>query len=430
VRYLNPGLDPALLTSLLLALLIVIGAAWGVWAYRGWMAQRERRAAQTVAAVMSATTLRRSLPESLSVMLERTAETLGALSACLHVVEGYHLRLVHTVGVERLDLLAHVPIEEALVVDVIGSADGLVTAPLEFETPWAALASGQSLTLSAARIGSAARPAALMVLAWPATWQAESNAAAVAGVCRYAQQMLAEFDDIERRAQDVRTLTTALQRQELLARTMAHDLANKLVTACGLLHAAEDGPPVSDALRQLELMDTMLSDLLDPERPIEPEAVPVEEIVELAAGMMSRPQSEGLVCFNLAVEPGLPDVWGERLAILRVLDNLLMNAIRHNVDRPGVRVWLNVRRSEEALVFEVGDAGGGLAPETQSRLFEFGVRADSTGKVRGHGMGLWSCRRIVVAHGGSIWVESGPGQGARLFFTLPIAHSTELLHAD
>ena len=64
-----------LFASGLVALVVLLGALWGVWAYQQWTGRRERRATQVVAAVMAATTLRRSLPESLRNYL-KTHETV------------------------------------------------------------------------------------------------------------------------------------------------------------------------------------------------------------------------------------------------------------------------------------------------------------------------------------------------------------------
>jgi signal transduction histidine kinase len=438
MRYLNSGIDPTFLTGLL-GLLALIGVTlWGTWTFGQWRDQRERRAARALAAVMAATTLRRSLPESLSRLVERAVDELGAASGSLHVVVADLLQLVNSVGVEQLGRLAQVPLRDPLVQAAIEAVDGMLMAPLPDASPWTALSHGQSLTLAVVRLGGSAEPNGLLALAWPTAWQAEANSGAVIGIGRYAQQMILEYEEIERRAKDVQALTAGLQWNESLVRTAAHDLANRLTTACGLLSVMQEdntlsrkqAPLLGDALRQIEVMHTMLSDLRDPERSMEPERISVEDLVELAAAMMKQAQSEGAATFELDVEPSLPDLWGERLAILRVLDNLLMNAIRHNADEPGVRVWLRVQQAEAVVQFEVGDAGAGIAPEIQVRLFEFGVRADSTGKVKGQGMGLWSCRRIIEAHGGRIWMQSEVGRGTRFFFTIPIAPQLSISPGD
>ncbi len=145
----------------------------------------------------------------------------------------------------------------------------------------------------------------------------------------------------------------------------------------------------------------------------------VEELVELAAGLMAVYQEDQAIDYKLDIAPGLPDVWAERVEVLRVLDNLLTNAVRHNADRSSLRVWMRVRRDGAAVQFEIGDDGNGFDPAVRDSLFDFGVTTDSTGRARAHGMGLWSCQRIIQAHGGRIWAEAEPGQGARFTFTLP-----------
>jgi signal transduction histidine kinase len=164
----------------------------------------------------------------------------------------------------------------------------------------------------------------------------------------------------------------------------------------------------------------MLDDLTNPDRAIEPARVPVEGLMELLGGLMSL-RVRGANRFVLDVPTSLPDLWCERIAILRVFDNLLTNAIRHNPEADGLRIWIRARLVNQMIEFEVGDSGQGIPPEAQAQLFEFGYRLDSTGRVKGQGMGLWSCRRIVEAHGGRIWVKSAPGKGAQFFFTLPVA---------
>lgn len=418
---------PFLIGYIVLGLPLLAGLLWGAWQLGQWSARRESQTANALNAVMAATVLRRSRSETLGRILEETTSHLQATSGCIHLVnrEGRGLGLVHATGIERLDLLTDLSPRDGVVSQLNSADDEAIVAPLDPESPWAAMSAGRWLTLLAVRLGGRTRPTGLMVLGWPTRRETETNISVVTSIAHYASQVLTEYDEIERRAGDLHTLSVALQRSEALARTAAHDLANKFIAARGLLSSLaeaeqdEHGTLLQDSLAQMNLIEAMLEDFQSPDRPIEPERVPVEELIKLAAGMMARHQADSPFEFSLTVPPGLPDLWGERVGILRVLDNLLANAIRHNADCPQLNIWLNARQSEGWIEFEVGDDGVGISEEARSQLFEFGYRADSTGKVKGHGMGLWSCRRIVEAHGGRIWVESEMDRGSRFMLTLP-----------
>ncbi|MFQ3663192.1 MAG: ATP-binding protein, partial [Chloroflexaceae bacterium] len=84
-------------------------------------------------------------------------------------------------------------------------------------------------------------------------------------------------------------------------------------------------------------------------------------------------------------------------------------------------VTLAVRAHPSEVLFEVRDTGTGIAPEDLPRIFDRFYRADRsrTRSSGGAGLGLAIARRIVEAHGGRIWAESMPGQGATVRFTLP-----------
>lgn len=106
--------------------------------------------------------------------------------------------------------------------------------------------------------------------------------------------------------------------------------------------------------------------------------------------------------------------------VQQVLLNLVGNAVEHSV--AGGQVWLSSCWNNQEIVFTVRDEGPGIAPEDQVRLFTAFTRAGTqkTAGERSVGLGLSIARLIVEAHGGQIWVESTPGQGARFKFSLPI----------
>jgi signal transduction histidine kinase len=86
------------------------------------------------------------------------------------------------------------------------------------------------------------------------------------------------------------------------------------------------------------------------------------------------------------------------------------------------RVIIRVSESDGAFVASVSDTGPGIAPADQQRIFEEFQQADTanTRKSGGTGLGLAIARRILAMHGGQLWVESTPGQGATFWFRVPI----------
>ncbi len=105
----------------------------------------------------------------------------------------------------------------------------------------------------------------------------------------------------------------------------------------------------------------------------------------------------------------------------RLLDNLLSNAVKFSPPRSEVRVEL-VLAADEAVI-RVRDQGPGILPEERERLFKPFERlsARPTAGEKSLGLGLAIAEGIALAHGGRIWVESEPGQGATFCFTLPMA---------
>jgi signal transduction histidine kinase len=103
-------------------------------------------------------------------------------------------------------------------------------------------------------------------------------------------------------------------------------------------------------------------------------------------------------------------VFGNADLLAQVLTNILQNARAHTENGT---VAVSAKRSGNEITVTARDTGSGISPEILPRVFERGV---STG---GTGYGLFLCKIAVESHGGRIWIESEPGGGTAVFYTLP-----------
>jgi len=128
-----------------------------------------------------------------------------------------------------------------------------------------------------------------------------------------------------------------------------------------------------------------------------------------------------------AAEPGLPitcdapgpvPVVADVNRIRQVVDNLLTNAVKY---APGSSIRVEARTEGETAVLSVSDQGPGMSEEQAARAFEPFYQGDQpTAMAGGVGLGLHITRRIVEAHGGSIRVESRPGEGTTFYLDFPM----------
>ena len=110
-----------------------------------------------------------------------------------------------------------------------------------------------------------------------------------------------------------------------------------------------------------------------------------------------------------------------RTRVGQVLRNLLNNGVAHTPS--GGEITVSARAMDQEVAVSVRDTGSGIAPEHLPYVFDRFYRADKSRarQTGGAGLGLAIVKQLVVAHGGSISVESVPGQGSSFTFTLPIA---------
>ena len=113
----------------------------------------------------------------------------------------------------------------------------------------------------------------------------------------------------------------------------------------------------------------------------------------------------------------LPRVRGDYSQLFRVFQNLLTNALKYKSERP-LEVTISAEETGTEWHLKVKDNGLGFKQEFADKMFVIFQRLHTADKFAGSGIGLPICRRIVEAHGGSIWAEGALGQGATIHFTL------------
>src|SRR5204862_6359411 len=145
----------------------------------------------------------------------------------------------------------------------------------------------------------------------------------------------------------------------------------------------------------------------------------LEAVEPLVHRAQSDPASRG-IDIDTNVSSNLPSVLGDRVQLLQVLLNLVVNGMdaMSSVDEPERRLDIlgrpDTRDGGPAARISVQDRGVGLDAGRMDRLFE----AFYTTKPHGMGMGLAICRSIIDAHGGRLWAESNQGPGATFSFSL------------
>ena len=173
---------------------------------------------------------------------------------------------------------------------------------------------------------------------------------------------------------------------------------------------------VGDGVRRIDLLSQGLSGYALALR-IDDGAFRPAPMDVLLRGALARLQKEVRENQAEVTYDGLPRLTGDPDRLVNVFEHLLSNALRHRgAEAP--RIHVSAEKRETEWLFGVRDNGPGLEAGFLERIFNPFERLRGN-KMSGPGMGLAICRAIVERHGGRIWAESAPGQGAAFFFTIP-----------
>ncbi|MEI7981633.1 MAG: ATP-binding protein [Bacteroidota bacterium] len=225
-------------------------------------------------------------------------------------------------------------------------------------------------------------------------------------------------------------LVSANQELEAFSFTVSHDLRSPLNVISGysqLLQQDYAGILDEQAIEFLKRiqkatvsMSTLIDDLLQFSRSgraeIKTEPIDLSEMArQIIAEYEPRYQEheprfyiqEGI---NVQADPGLIHV---------VLDNLFSNALKYSSKVANPEISFGLLKTEHENIFFVRDNGAGFDMLKAAKLFNPFQRLHTSYEFQGTGIGLATVRRIVERHGGRVWAESTPGNGATFFMTLP-----------
>jgi len=237
-----------------------------------------------------------------------------------------------------------------------------------------------------------------------------------------------------RTAEDFKALAEELTRSrkelEQFTSVASHDLQEPLVSAAGFIDLAQSRSkgkldPQADefltlASQSMMRMRSLLQDLLAFSRTTS-RAVPFETV---QGDLVFKNAAEALAdkietSQAVITKNALPEILCDGKQISQVFQNLLANAIKfHSEEKP--RIHVDCIKNESEWIFSVKDNGIGFEQKYAQEIFAPFRRLHAQKEYTGNGMGLGVCKKIIERHGGKIWADSTPGQGATFFFSLPL----------
>lgn len=232
---------------------------------------------------------------------------------------------------------------------------------------------------------------------------------------------------------ELKRVETELRRSnaelEQFAYVASHDLQEPLRAVAGMVQLLSQrykgqlddraDEYITHAVEASGRMQNLINDLLDYSRvdrfgrPFEPTAVEKSLQTVLANLQMAIQDSQA----QISHDP-LPTVMADPSQLGRVLQNLIGNALKFRGEA-APHIHVGAAKEAQAWRFSVSDNGIGIEPQYFERIFLVFQRLHTRREYPGTGIGLSLCKKIIERHGGRIWVESQPGQGATFYFTIP-----------
>jgi K+-sensing histidine kinase KdpD len=238
-----------------------------------------------------------------------------------------------------------------------------------------------------------------------------------------------EREALQREALRLRELEATESQRAAVLRSVSHDLRTPLATIRAIASDLRSGTSYDETTRnelldivedEAERLDRLVANLLSLSRLEAGAMVPQRQAVDLDELVRDRVRRLHRLFHQVRLVVDVPDdlplVDGDYSQLDQLVTNLLENAARYAPARSTVTVRAQPA-PDATILLTVEDEGDGVPEHERTRIFEPFRGADAT---RASGVGLATCKGIVEAHGGRIWVDRTPGGGATFHVTLPI----------
>jgi signal transduction histidine kinase len=234
------------------------------------------------------------------------------------------------------------------------------------------------------------------------------------------------------------SLARANRELEAFTASVSHDLRSPLTTIAGqagLLELSVGNVGNDDQKRRLQRIQNsvkQMSDLIDAllvlsrisRHTLHRETVDVSALVENIVSDLRQRDPARYV--EVVVQPGI-NVHGDRRLLSDLFTNLISNAWKFSSKIEKARIDVGCATRGAMATIYVRDNGAGFDMAYEKKLFKPFQRLHGASEFEGSGIGLATVARIVDRHGGRIWAESKPNEGAVFYFTLPTAPMTAQL---
>jgi signal transduction histidine kinase len=258
-------------------------------------------------------------------------------------------------------------------------------------------------------------------------------------VIEYSRRLEEKSRELQAATTELRAANERLKELDRLkddfVSTVSHELRTPLTSIRSFSEILHDNPELAPEKRreflaiivkESERLTRLINEVLDLSKiqsgTLEWHMADVDlaEVARDAAATTSQLFRDKGARLELVLPDKAPALWADRDRLMQVTVNLLSNAVKFCPNANG-RVTLAVASDPDALTLSVTDNGPGIAPEHHAAVFErfHQVGVTLTGKPQGTGLGLAISRMIVDHHGGRIWVESEPGEGATFRVRVP-----------